>query len=168
MTPQQLEVIKDRFHSFLGGNSNIVADEAFFNAVQSYYEVFIRSPRIARMVESGGATAADFRDVFKNNIDKRIRNLPEIDGLSLSCEKMIFLHLFFHNRYRFFFPIFIFFPSFFFENPVFFENSGFSVFYRNFKFSTKTFSFIPKFSVFYRHFQFSTETFCFIPKFLVF
>lgn len=34
------------------------------------------------MVESGGATAADFRDVFKNNIDKRIRNLPEIDGLS--------------------------------------------------------------------------------------
>ena len=29
-----------------------------------------------------GATAADFRDVFKNNIDKRIRNLPEIDGLS--------------------------------------------------------------------------------------
>ena len=34
------------------------------------------------MVESGGATAADFRDVFKNNIDKRIKNLPEIDGLS--------------------------------------------------------------------------------------
>ena len=58
-----------------------VADEAFFNAVQSYYEVFIRSPRIGRMVESGGATAADFRDVFKNNIDKRIKNLPEIDGL---------------------------------------------------------------------------------------
>lgn len=57
--------MSDRFHSFLGGNSNIVADEAFFNAVQSYYEVFIRSPRIARMVESGGATAADFRDVFK-------------------------------------------------------------------------------------------------------
>ena len=34
------------------------------------------------MVESGGATAADFRDVFKNNIEKRIKNLPEIDGLS--------------------------------------------------------------------------------------
>ena len=46
------------------------------------YSVFIRSPRIGRMVESGGATAADFRDVFKNNIDKRIKNLPEIDGLS--------------------------------------------------------------------------------------
>ena len=82
VTPQQLDVIKDRFSAFLGGNSNIVADEAFFNAVQSYFEVFIRSPRIARMVESGGATAADFRDVFKNNIEKRIKNLPEIDGLS--------------------------------------------------------------------------------------
>lgn len=63
-----------------------VADEAFFNAVQSYYEVFIRSPRIGRMVESGGATAADFRDVFKNNIDKRIKNLPEIDGLRKGFE----------------------------------------------------------------------------------
>lgn len=41
VTPQQLDVIKDRFHSFLGGNSNIVADEAFFNAVQSYYEGII-------------------------------------------------------------------------------------------------------------------------------
>ena len=66
-----------------------VADEAFFNAVQSYYEVFIRSPRIGRMVESGGATAADFRDVFKNNIDKRIKNLPEIDGLRKGFEKSI-------------------------------------------------------------------------------
>ena len=39
------------------------------------------------MVESGGATAADFRDVFKNNIDKRIKNLPEIDGLRKGFEK---------------------------------------------------------------------------------
>ena len=41
------------------------------------------------MVESGGATAADFRDVFKNNIDKRIKNLPEIDGLRKGFEKSI-------------------------------------------------------------------------------
>ena len=51
--------------------------------------MFIRSPRIGRMVESGGATAADFRDVFKNNIDKRIKNLPEIDGLRKGFEKSI-------------------------------------------------------------------------------
>lgn len=49
--------------------------------MQSYYEVFMQSPRINRMVESGGATATDFRQVFKTNVQKRIRLLPEIDGM---------------------------------------------------------------------------------------
>ena len=49
--------------------------------MQSYYEVFMQSPRINRMVESGGATASDFREVFKTNVQKRIRLLPEIDGM---------------------------------------------------------------------------------------
>jgi calcium-dependent secretion activator len=49
--------------------------------MQSYYEVFMQSPRINRMVESGGATATDFRQVFKTNVKKRIRLLPEIDGM---------------------------------------------------------------------------------------
>lgn len=34
------------------------------------------------MVHSGGCSANDFRDVFKKNIEKRVRSLPEIDGLS--------------------------------------------------------------------------------------
>ena len=34
------------------------------------------------MVQGGGCSAKDLRDVFKNNIDKRVKNLPEIDGLS--------------------------------------------------------------------------------------
>lgn len=34
------------------------------------------------MVHSGGCSASDFRDVFKKNIEKRVRSLPEIDGLS--------------------------------------------------------------------------------------
>jgi molybdopterin/thiamine biosynthesis adenylyltransferase len=34
------------------------------------------------MVTNGGCSAADFREVFKNNIEKRVRSLPEIDGLS--------------------------------------------------------------------------------------
>ena len=34
------------------------------------------------MVRSGGCSANDFREVFKNNIEKRVRSLPEIDGLS--------------------------------------------------------------------------------------
>lgn len=31
--------MKDRFQAFLNGETQIVADEAFINAVQSYYEV---------------------------------------------------------------------------------------------------------------------------------
>lgn len=82
VTKQQLQIIKERFHAFLNGETHIVADEAFTNAVQSYYEVFLKSDRVANMVRSGGCSANDFREVFKNNIEKRVRSLPEIDGLS--------------------------------------------------------------------------------------
>ena len=82
ISKQQLQTIKERFHAFLNGETTIVADEAFTNAVQSYYEVFLKSDRVANMVRSGGCSANDFREVFKNNIEKRVRNLPEIDGLS--------------------------------------------------------------------------------------
>nr|XP_029524335.1 calcium-dependent secretion activator 2-like [Oncorhynchus nerka] len=34
------------------------------------------------MVQSGGCSACDFRDVFKKNIERRVRSLPKIDGLS--------------------------------------------------------------------------------------
>ncbi|KAM9854204.1 calcium-dependent secretion activator 2 [Aulostomus maculatus] len=34
------------------------------------------------MVQSGGCSASDFREVFKKNIERRVRSLPEIDGLS--------------------------------------------------------------------------------------
>lgn len=79
---QELAKIKDRFAAFLDGATNIMADEAFKNAVQSYYEVFLKSDRVASMVRSGASSSTDFRDVFKNNIEKRVRSLPEIDGLS--------------------------------------------------------------------------------------
>ena len=82
VSKQQLQTIKERFAAFLNGETNIVADEAFTNAVQSYYEVFLKSDRVANMVRSGGCSANDFREVFKNNIEKRVRSLPEIDGLS--------------------------------------------------------------------------------------
>lgn len=82
ITKQQLQTIKERFNAFLVGETNIVADEAFTNAVQSYYEVFVKSDRVLAMVKSGGSSANDFREVFKNNIEKRVRSLPEIDGLS--------------------------------------------------------------------------------------
>ncbi|XP_026205947.1 calcium-dependent secretion activator 1 isoform X1 [Anabas testudineus] len=82
ITKQQLQQTKDRFQAFLNGDTQIVADEAFINAVQSYYEVFLKSDRVAKMVQSGGFSANDFREVFKRHIEKRVRSLPEIDGLS--------------------------------------------------------------------------------------
>ncbi|XP_032076604.1 calcium-dependent secretion activator 2 isoform X6 [Thamnophis elegans] len=82
LNKQQLQVVKERFQAFLNGETQIVADEAFCNAVRSYYEVFLKSDRVARMVHSGGCSANDFRDIFKKNIEKRVRSLPEIDGLS--------------------------------------------------------------------------------------
>ncbi|XP_060713755.1 calcium-dependent secretion activator 1 isoform X2 [Tachysurus vachellii] len=82
ISKQQLQVVKERFQAFLNGDTQIVADEAFINAVQSYYEVFLKSDRISRMVQSGGCSANDSREVFKKHIEKRVRSLPEIDGLS--------------------------------------------------------------------------------------
>ncbi|KAI4798743.1 hypothetical protein KUCAC02_020520 [Chaenocephalus aceratus] len=35
---QQLQAVKERFLAFLNGETQIVADEAFCNAVRSYYE----------------------------------------------------------------------------------------------------------------------------------
>lgn len=36
---QQLQAVKERFMAFLNGETQIVADEAFCNAVRSYHEV---------------------------------------------------------------------------------------------------------------------------------
>ncbi|KAG1933300.1 calcium-dependent secretion activator [Pimephales promelas] len=82
LNKQQLQVVKERFQAFLKGETQIVADEAFCNAVRSYYEGFLKSERVARMVQGGGCSASDFREVFKKNIERRVRSLPEIDGLS--------------------------------------------------------------------------------------
>ncbi|KAL4656755.1 calcium-dependent secretion activator 2 [Arapaima gigas] len=79
---QQLQAVKERFQAFLSGETQIVADEAFCNAVRSYNEGFLKSERVSRMVQSGGCSANDFREVFKKNIERRVRSLPEIDGLS--------------------------------------------------------------------------------------
>lgn len=84
ITKQQLNLLKESFDLFLTQKMtpNIEADEAFTNATRSYFEVFLKSERVAKMVLAGACTTSDFRDVFKNNIEKRVRSLPEIDGLS--------------------------------------------------------------------------------------
>uniref|UniRef100_A0A8C7ILU6 Calcium dependent secretion activator 2 n=1 Tax=Oncorhynchus kisutch TaxID=8019 RepID=A0A8C7ILU6_ONCKI len=81
LNKQQLQAVKDNFQAFLNGDTQMVADEAFCNAVRSYYEGFLKSERVSRMVQSGGCSACDFRDVFKKNIERRVRSLPKIDGL---------------------------------------------------------------------------------------
>ncbi|KAI9547452.1 Calcium-dependent secretion activator 2 [Dissostichus eleginoides] len=49
---------------------------------QQHLDGFLKSERVSRMVQSGGCSANDFREVFKKNIERRVRSLPEIDGLS--------------------------------------------------------------------------------------
>lgn len=69
-------IIKNIFffrQSFLKGDTQIMADEAFQNAVQSYYDVFLKSERVLKMVTSGACSQYDFREVFRNNIEKRVR-----------------------------------------------------------------------------------------------
>ena len=67
---------------FLKGETPILADEAFQNAVQSYTELFLRSDRVLRAVQAGGLSGQDFRDVFRISVERRVRSLPDIDGLS--------------------------------------------------------------------------------------
>jgi len=68
--------------SFLSGELSIATDEAFVTAVQSYVEVFLRSDRVSAMVRHGACSLADFRDIFKANIERRVRCLPDIAGLT--------------------------------------------------------------------------------------
>lgn len=78
----QLQTIKERFSAFLAGNTKIASDEAFLNAVRAYYDIFICSERVLKLVLSGGCSSNDFREVFKSIIEKRVRSLPEIHGIS--------------------------------------------------------------------------------------
>ncbi|XP_067934270.1 calcium-dependent secretion activator 1-like isoform X2 [Watersipora subatra] len=82
MSKQEHHRIKERFRAFLKGEIEMLADDALRNAVQSYYEVFLKSDRVASMVKCGACSENDFREVFKNNIEKRVRSLPAINGLS--------------------------------------------------------------------------------------
>ncbi|KAH8853555.1 Calcium-dependent secretion activator 1 [Schistosoma japonicum] len=82
ITKQQLNTFKERFNAFLSGELDVVGDEAFTNAVQSYYEGFLRSDRVASMVRGGGCSMHDFREVFRLNSEHRVQFLPEIEGLN--------------------------------------------------------------------------------------
>lgn len=82
VSKHNLQQIRGRFGAFLMGETRIASDEAFYNSVRAYYDIFICSERVLKMVLSGGCSANDFREVFKGMIEKRVRSLPEISGLS--------------------------------------------------------------------------------------
>ncbi|KAG2459874.1 CAPS2 protein, partial [Polypterus senegalus] len=66
----------------VGGISQFLLSQRHHYILYYTSGVFLKSDRVARMVQSGGSSASDFREVFKKNIEKRVRSLPEIDGLS--------------------------------------------------------------------------------------
>ncbi|RWS31419.1 calcium-dependent secretion activator-like protein [Leptotrombidium deliense] len=78
----QLDTMISRFASFLKGETQIPSDEAFVNTVTAYYETFLKSDRVSIMVSSGACSTHDFKDIFRSNVEKRVKSLPEIDGLS--------------------------------------------------------------------------------------
>lgn len=82
VTKKDLAKIKERFDNFLNGKTNIIADEALINAVRSYYEVFLMSDNVSEAVRKGAYSAHDFREVFCKNIEKRVKLLPVMPGLS--------------------------------------------------------------------------------------
>lgn len=81
ISKQELAVIKARFEQFLSGQTSIESDKAFLVAVKSYYDTFLSSDRVLKMLGCGSCTASDFREVFKSSIEKRVRNVP--NGLTI-------------------------------------------------------------------------------------
>uniref|UniRef100_A0A914I599 Calcium-dependent secretion activator n=1 Tax=Globodera rostochiensis TaxID=31243 RepID=A0A914I599_GLORO len=82
VSKHELSRTKERFNGFLKGDLQIPADEAFTKAIESYFEGFLKSERVAKVIQAGGFSCNDFREVFRCNVERRIRSLPEIDGLS--------------------------------------------------------------------------------------
>lgn len=77
-----MEKIKYWFEDFFCGDIKILLDEVFFNVVWVYYDIFICSEWVKKMVISGGCFLNDFCEVFKVMIEKWVWSLFEIDGIS--------------------------------------------------------------------------------------
>ncbi|XP_065315951.1 calcium-dependent secretion activator 1-like isoform X2 [Gordionus sp. m RMFG-2023] len=82
VTKSGLQQIKERFSNFLNVDSNLAVDEAFYNAIQHYFDVFLKSDRVLKMVTTGGCSTNDFREIFKVHIDKKLKILPNKEGLN--------------------------------------------------------------------------------------
>lgn len=82
ITLSQLEQIISRFQSFLRGELQMQTDEPFNNAINNYFEAFLKSNRLHMIVSSGACSSHDFREVFRQNVEKRVKSLPEVEGMT--------------------------------------------------------------------------------------
>lgn len=82
VTKTQLEQMIARFKRFLDGELQLHCDDAFIQIVQCYFQRFLISDRCAIMVNSGACSLNDFCSIFRNSVEKRVKSLPEIDGIS--------------------------------------------------------------------------------------
>ena len=89
VTEAQLRKVRKNFETFIDGQMNIEVDEAFRDAVEAYYQVFLDSDQLAELVDRGAVTLKDFREIFRKNIERRAARLPDIDGIGnqaiISC-----------------------------------------------------------------------------------
>ncbi|VDK38815.1 unnamed protein product [Taenia asiatica] len=81
VTREYLGVLRERFTAFLNRDLQIVCDEAFFNAVRHFDEIYLRNEFVERAVISGGFSMNDIRGVFARSIEQRLQRFEEIDGL---------------------------------------------------------------------------------------
>lgn len=58
--------------AFLNKELQIVCDEAFFNAVQHFDEIYLRNESVERAVKAGGFSMDDIREVFAHSIEQRV------------------------------------------------------------------------------------------------
>ena len=82
ITVSQLDQITNRFQAFLNGELQIPSDDAFKSTIHNYFDAFLKSNRLHMIVISGACSAHDFREVFRQNIEKRVRSLPEAEGVT--------------------------------------------------------------------------------------
>lgn len=83
LTMQDLSKIRERFQSFLRGDTpQMTVDEAFTNALKCFNDRILRTDRLENIVKAGAVTVYDLQRLFRGQAERRIRSMPEIDGLN--------------------------------------------------------------------------------------
>ncbi|OAF70001.1 Calcium-dependent secretion activator [Intoshia linei] len=93
---ETFNIMKNRFSEFITGQLVIDnVDVAFMTASKYHYNEFLCKPISERMINSKTFTIDDFHTIFKNHIKYYLDSLPEIEGLSKSSMKKMWLNIYF-------------------------------------------------------------------------